>query len=91
MKCIGYNMNCIGAITKLNQTGSNTFCIVTNTFGKVTSARSDQSLRCALYGQLRTQTVRQTANALIRWQMPRLIQVFAGCTCNFVVFCCAAA
>ena len=37
-KCIGYNSNCIGAVMKSNQMGTNTVCIVTNTLHKVPAA-----------------------------------------------------
>ena len=35
-----YNTNCIGAIMKSNQMGTNTVCIVTNTLSKVTLTKS---------------------------------------------------
>ena len=35
-----YNTNCIGAVMKSNQTGTNTVCIVTNTLSKVTLTKS---------------------------------------------------
>ena len=35
-QCIGYSMNCIAAITKSIQMGTNTVCTVTNTLGNVT-------------------------------------------------------
>ena len=41
MKCIGYNTNCIDAITQSNQMGTNTYCIETITF---------QCRAAALYG-----------------------------------------
>ena len=47
------------------------------------SAQSGQSLYCALFGQLRTQTFfRRTVKTLIGL----LFWVFAGRTCHFVVF-----
>ena len=52
------------------------------------SAQSDQSLRCALNGQLRTKAFfMRTAKTLIMTErMPRLIWVFAGRTNYFVGF-----
>ena len=50
-------------------------------------AWSDQSLRCALSGQLKTQCFfMQTEKTLITRQMPSLIWVFAGRICHFVGF-----
>ena len=39
-KCIGYNMNCIGAIMKSNQVGTITIRIATNTLCKVILTKS---------------------------------------------------
>ena len=50
-------------------------------------AQSDQSLRCALNGYLRTQAFfMRTAKTDQTGRMPRLIRVFAGRTCHFVGF-----
>ena len=52
------------------------------------SAQSDQSLRCAFSGQLRTQDFfMRTAKTLIRL-MPRLIWVFTGRTLSLLVLSC---
>ena len=40
MKCIGYNMNCIGAYLNWLQNGTNKVCIVTNTLRTVTLTKS---------------------------------------------------
>ena len=49
--------------------------------------QSDQSLRCVLNEKLRTQTFfMRTAKTDQTGLMPRLIWVFAGCTCYFVSF-----
>ena len=50
------------------------------------SAQSDQSLRCALNGQLKVQGFfMRTVKTLIRRRMPRLIWVFAGGTVIWLV------
>ena len=46
------------------------------------STESGQSLHCALNGKLRAQGFFKRKTG----QMPRLIRVFAGCTCHFVAF-----
>ena len=65
------------------QNQQNGMCVQRRLRSAWASAQSDQSLRCAFNGYLRTGAFFMRTR---KTRMPRLIRVFAGRTCHFVGF-----